>query len=143
MRVWILGRNPKIRVLQINGSYMDLLRCEIVADKVVIIKNKEEIPYDSEGLFQLAIRKLKNRIALKRKPVLLHVKGKSTFTKTTGVQETIEGITNTDRRNFVYRSLAYALLKVKPISMLQFIILALIGCANIVLILILASGPSF
>lgn len=132
-----MGNLPKIRVLQINGSNMDILKCKIDGDKVIIEKGKAEIPYDSDSLFQLALRKFNNKIALKRKPALLHVKGKSNFTKVVGIQETIEGITNNDRSNFVYRAIAYALLKVKPITMAQFIILAGIGIANIVALILL------
>lgn len=108
-------------------------------DKIVFDKG-EELPYQSEDVFNIAVRQFKNKLPLKRKPCLIHVKGKVGFTHYAELGEELEGITNKDRSEFVKRQIARALSKVKPMSTMQFVIMGALLVAILIINILSATG---
>lgn len=124
----------KVRVLEINGRNIDIELRELKEDQVKL--QQDSLPFESQQIFTIAVKKLKNKVTLKRRPCLIHVAGKSSFTSYKEITEDFEGITNRDRKQFVMRSLARALTNIKPISTTQFIVIcALIGLSIAIMIL--------
>lgn len=127
----------KVRVLEINGKNIDVTKRTLKEDRVSI--GKEELPFKSEQIFNMAV-KVGNKVSIRRKPTLIHVAGKSTFTEYKELDENLEGITNKDRKNFVLRMLARAITNVKPISTSMFLVLLGVGIVNIIIMILGFSG---
>jgi len=131
----------RIKILHIKGKNIDIEKRDITKEgDAVKFKEGDKIPFNSDMIFNLATKSFKNKVAIKRKPALLYNSGKKTFLKIGENDETVEGITNEDRRQFTYRSLARALTKVKPISMTQFIIIIALQMVLIGLVILSIRG---